>query len=222
MPKDTEKLRTRIKELRKDKALTQTELARWWGKSLVTVQTWEKKSSIMYKVIQWVLLAQLLGCSERDLVTSGNYSGHRHKNIFDESECLDEVAPFPKYRISFLRQRTSLTQESMACAVEVSSNTVQNWENGRSSTNQIVSMLKLCDILECRPVDLVKIPDEELERIKKLAKEIFKDKNNSIELKDPDKVSADTELNEKVDKKSNSLEHIRTSMSDTEEASTDE
>lgn len=57
-----------------------------------------------------------------------------------------------------LRKEKGLTQKQIADALEVSEDTVANWENGRSIPKLTISQVKeLCRLLE-KPVEL--LPDD--------------------------------------------------------------
>lgn len=67
------------------------------------------------------------------------------------------MEPTAKSRIAELRDRAELTQAELAVLVGVTTNTIQNWEGGKSGVEQIVKFLKLCTILDCQLQDLVDI-----------------------------------------------------------------
>lgn len=58
-------------------------------------------------------------------------------------------------RISALREDTGLTQAQLAVLVGVTTNTIQNWESGKSGVDQIEKFLKLCEVLACNLQDLI-------------------------------------------------------------------
>lgn len=63
-------------------------------------------------------------------------------------------------RIAGLRERAGLTQAQLAVLIGVTSNTIQNWENGKSGVEQIERFLKLCEVLGCNLSDLIEyVPD---------------------------------------------------------------
>ncbi|MDJ1184720.1 helix-turn-helix transcriptional regulator [Roseofilum casamattae] len=68
----------------------------------------------------------------------------------------------PISRIAKLREEKGLTQLELAQLLEVTENTVANWEKGRSGLDWIVRVSKLCKLFECTPDDLLEyIPDTE-------------------------------------------------------------
>ena len=58
-------------------------------------------------------------------------------------------------RIALLREKANLTQLELAQLLDVTENTVANWEKGRSSLDWIDRVIKLCKIFQCPPEDLV-------------------------------------------------------------------
>ena len=70
-------------------------------------------------------------------------------------------------RIADLRELTGLTQAQLAVLVGVTTNTIQNWESGKSGVEQILKFLKLCAILNCELKDLIQqVDDPEAEQPK--------------------------------------------------------
>lgn len=62
--------------------------------------------------------------------------------------------------IAELRDKAGLTQRELSILVGVTENTIQNWERGRSVVEQILRLIRLCDVLGCRLEDLIKyVPD---------------------------------------------------------------
>lgn len=65
-------------------------------------------------------------------------------------------------RIANLREPQGLTQAQLAVLVGVTTNTIQNWESGKSGVDQIERFLKLCEVLGCDLKDLIEyVPDSE-------------------------------------------------------------
>ncbi|NJL81889.1 MAG: helix-turn-helix transcriptional regulator [Chloroflexaceae bacterium] len=62
-------------------------------------------------------------------------------------------------RIAELREATGMTQQQLAVLVGVTTNTIQNWEKGKSGVEQIEKFLKLCVVLDCNLADLVEFSD---------------------------------------------------------------
>ena len=68
----------------------------------------------------------------------------------------------PISRIAKLREEKGLTQLELGQLLEVTENTVANWEKGRSGLDWIVRVSKLCKLFGCTPDDLLEyIPDTE-------------------------------------------------------------
>jgi transcriptional regulator with XRE-family HTH domain len=61
----------------------------------------------------------------------------------------------PISRIGYLRERVGLTQLELSRLVNVTENTIQNWEKGRSSLEHIERVIRLCQALNCSPADLI-------------------------------------------------------------------
>lgn len=65
-------------------------------------------------------------------------------------------------RIAQLREQAELTQLELSQLLDVTENTVANWEKGRSSLEWIERVVKLCRLFNCIPEDLIEyIPDAE-------------------------------------------------------------
>ncbi|NER34128.1 MAG: helix-turn-helix transcriptional regulator [Oscillatoria sp. SIO1A7] len=64
--------------------------------------------------------------------------------------------------IAQLRDKAGLTQRELSILVGVTENTIQNWERGRSIVEQILRLIRLCNVLDCKLEDLIiYIPDSE-------------------------------------------------------------
>lgn len=59
-------------------------------------------------------------------------------------------------KISELRQAKGITQREMAIALDVTETTIYNWEKGINGSTWIERVIKLCEILNCEPKDLLK------------------------------------------------------------------
>ena len=69
-----------------------------------------------------------------------------------------------KSRIAVLRERARLTQLELSRLVDVTENTIQNWEKGRAGLEQIERVINFCKALNCKPEDLIEfisVPKEE-------------------------------------------------------------
>lgn len=65
-------------------------------------------------------------------------------------------------RISQLREQAGLTQLELSQLLDVTENTVANWEKGRSSLEWIERVIKLCRLFNCIPEDLIEyVPNAE-------------------------------------------------------------
>jgi len=68
----------------------------------------------------------------------------------------------PVSQIAELREQMGLTQLELAQLLEVTENTIANWERGRSGLEWIDRVIKLCKLFNCTPEQLVKyVPDTE-------------------------------------------------------------
>lgn len=73
----------------------------------------------------------------------------------------------PVSRIAEFREQIGLTQVELADLLEVTENTVANWEKGRSGLVWIERVNKLCKIFQCTPDQLIRyVPDTEPEKSK--------------------------------------------------------
>ncbi|NJK51286.1 helix-turn-helix transcriptional regulator [Candidatus Gracilibacteria bacterium] len=57
-------------------------------------------------------------------------------------------------RIAELRQKAGLTQKELALKVGVTETTIRNYEKGRSILEWIERVIRLCDALNCAPLEL--------------------------------------------------------------------
>ena len=64
-------------------------------------------------------------------------------------------------RISDLRRKKGLTQESLAEKTELSSNYISHIENSRSIPS-LETLMKLCSALDITPDEVLRLPNEEL------------------------------------------------------------
>lgn len=76
-------------------------------------------------------------------------------------------------RIAALREEVRLTQAQLAVLVGVTTNTIQNWESGKSGVDQIERFLKLCAVLDCNLQDLIEyVSDSNAEEPKTVSFEL--------------------------------------------------
>ena len=62
------------------------------------------------------------------------------------------------------RRNKKIGQEDLASILDVSVNTIQNLENGRTSGRAIIRSIRLCHIFDCKHTELVTyIPEDRLE-----------------------------------------------------------
>ncbi len=57
-------------------------------------------------------------------------------------------------KIKTLRESKGLSQRRLAQALDVTENTIANWENGRTGLDWFERISKLCETLECSPNQL--------------------------------------------------------------------
>ena len=62
-----------------------------------------------------------------------------------------------KVHIAKLRKKAGLTQAQLAKKLGVTENTIANWEKGRSGTEWVVRVIKMCEILKCNANELIEI-----------------------------------------------------------------
>ncbi|MGJ5676293.1 MAG: helix-turn-helix transcriptional regulator [Nostochopsis sp.] len=65
------------------------------------------------------------------------------------------MKPKAKPNIAFLREKAGLTQLELSRLVGVTESTIQNWESGRTGTEQIQRIIKFCKALNCQVEDLI-------------------------------------------------------------------
>ena len=56
-----------------------------------------------------------------------------------------------------LRKHANLTRKKLADEIGVTENTIYNWEKGNSGLSTLVSLIKLCDFLDCNLKDLISV-----------------------------------------------------------------
>ena len=57
--------------------------------------------------------------------------------------------------IASLREEAGLTQLQLSRLVGVTESTIQNWESGRTGTDQIERIIRFCRALNCKVEDLI-------------------------------------------------------------------
>lgn len=57
-------------------------------------------------------------------------------------------------KIAKLREEQGLTQRQIAERLGVDVSTVRNWEKNRDGVKMFVRVARLCELFNCRPVDL--------------------------------------------------------------------
>ena len=72
-----------------------------------------------------------------------------------------------KPMIASLREEAGLTQLQLSRVVGVTESTIQNWESGRTGTDQIERIIKFCKALNCKVEDLLEYIDESPEELAK-------------------------------------------------------
>ena len=120
----------RLKELRKEKKLTQKELAEETDIPYRTLQRWENGES-QIKPEKAEKLANFFGVSIAHLL------GYED-NDFEKAN---------QNRLKELRKEKALTQADLAELLEVTKLTISNWENGVSSIKSD-RLKKLCEIFD--------------------------------------------------------------------------
>ena len=120
----------RLKELRKEKKLTQKELAEKTDIPYRTLQRWENGES-QIKPEKAEKLANFFGVSIAHLL------GYED-NDFEKAN---------QNRLKELRKEKALTQADLAELLEVTKLTISNWENGVSSIKSD-RLKKLCEIFD--------------------------------------------------------------------------
>lgn len=127
----------RIAELRKNRGLTQLDLANIVGVTETTIANWEKGRTGADWILKLALLCTALECSLDDLIL-----GNIGKNI------------------QRLREKKEFTQRALAKAVGVSrSSTIAGWENRGTADEKIIQITRLCVELGCKsPDELLGVP----------------------------------------------------------------
>ncbi len=65
-----------------------------------------------------------------------------------------------KPRIASLREKAGITQLELSRLVGVTESTIQNWESGRTGTDQIERVIRFCKALGCGVEDLIEYVSE--------------------------------------------------------------
>ena len=65
-----------------------------------------------------------------------------------------------KPRIASLREKAGVTQLELSRLVGVTESTIQNWESGRTGTDQIERIIRFCKALNCQIEDLIEYVSE--------------------------------------------------------------
>jgi putative transcriptional regulator len=57
-------------------------------------------------------------------------------------------------KVADLRKQKNLTQRQLADLIGVDPSTIRNWERDRGGVETFVRLAKLCQVLQCDPIDL--------------------------------------------------------------------
>lgn len=144
---------TRLKELRKKKKLTQSELGEKVGVKQNTFTNWEngKREPSLENIIK---LAKILDTTTDDLLGAINVDTKG-----------GGMATFTE-RLKALRQKNNLTQKELADILGVSQGAYQKWEKGKREPN-FENLLKLAAVLNTTTSYLLGEVDESI-RIAKI------------------------------------------------------
>lgn len=64
------------------------------------------------------------------------------------------------FKIAEFRKKRGMSQQTLATLIGVNTQTLKNWEKGGSGANQLITILKLCIVLDCNLEDLVNVDPE--------------------------------------------------------------
>lgn len=85
-------------------------------------------------------------------------------------------------KIAVLRKAAGLTQAQLASLLDVTENTVQNWEKGKGNLKWIERVIKLCRLFECTPEGLVElVPQQDQLRMNQLRNRINKNEIKEVQ-----------------------------------------
>ncbi|MDF5727104.1 MAG: helix-turn-helix transcriptional regulator [Rhizonema sp. PD38] len=88
-------------------------------------------------------------------------NGYRYKKT------TVDVKHKAKPMIASLREEAGLTQLQLSRLVGVTESTIQNWESGRTGTDQIERIIRFCKALNCKVEDLIEYVSESAEELAK-------------------------------------------------------
>jgi transcriptional regulator with XRE-family HTH domain len=152
---------SQLRLLREAKTLTQKELAELMNVSHITIQSWERKNTKIVK--KWIVIIHFcifFSCQPQDLIypciteeLALSDNNLTLENIRETAMVLTDVPQQTKIR--HCRKTKNVTQEQLAGLLNLSKNTIQNWESANTHYHYFLKFSKLCKILSCMPEDLV-------------------------------------------------------------------
>ena len=155
-----------IGNLRSAEGITQKELAKLLSVSQNTMSSWENDESKAKHLYRFTLLCKTLECEHTVFLESDEPLKQSISSVGLPIETIRQqirTSVCYKSPIADLRNKQAgLSQERLAEAVEVSVNTIQNWESGNNATRRHNTIARLCEILDCTYRNLVTEPDDEL------------------------------------------------------------
>jgi transcriptional regulator with XRE-family HTH domain len=83
-------------------------------------------------------------------------------------------------RVALLREKIGLTQLELAQFLDVTENTIANWERGRSGIEWFVRIATLCKIFQCHPEDLFEYISCESDEISNKKESILEEIRRSL------------------------------------------
>lgn len=140
-----------VATLRKQKQLTQLELAMLTGVTETTVANWERGRKGLDSIHRFTQLCKLLNCQPQELLEWDNPDSQTtYRGILNQE-------PMVRSRIAILRKEQQITQKELAKKLGVTETTIANWENDRKGLHSLDKLIRLCGVLQCNLEDLVTV-----------------------------------------------------------------
>ncbi|MEO1396451.1 MAG: helix-turn-helix transcriptional regulator [Cyanobacteria bacterium J06634_5] len=124
------------------------------------MSSWENDLSKAKKLKMFFKLCHALDCEHSEFLKSSQQSQpNKAIESIRQDICIPGHTVSP---IAQLRDRRNISQEELAELVDVTPNTIQNWERDRSGAERHNMLARLCEILGCTYRDLVTSISSEL------------------------------------------------------------
>ena len=146
-----------VPRLRKQRNLTQLELALQVGVTETTIANWERGRKGLEAIEKVIRLCEILHCQPEELIELKKSPALNAPPIQLSGSLRGILREKPKLQsnIAVLRKRNHLTQLDLALQLGVTETTIANWERDRKGLESFEKLIRLCNVLQCKLEDLI-------------------------------------------------------------------